>query len=59
VALSQQARVLVRARPGRRARVRLPRRRPVGRDRADGRLPTGLRALERRPRAGARLGSHT
>ena len=57
VALPQQARVLVRHRPGRDARVRLPRARALGRDRPDGRLPARLRARQRGPRAGARLGA--
>ena len=48
VALPQQARVLVRDRRGRRARVRLPRPRPLGRDRRDLRLHAGLRARQRR-----------
>ena len=57
VALSQQGGVLVRHRSGRRARLRLPRTGSLGRDRADDGLPAGLRALQRRARAGARLGA--
>ena len=41
-------------RRGRRARVRLPRARPLGRDRPARRLPARLRARQRRARAGAR-----
>ena len=53
LALSQQARVLVRHRRRRRAGVRLPRSRPLERHRADDRLQARLRALERAARAGA------
>ena len=42
---------------GRRARVRLPRARPLGRDRADRRLPARLRARQRGARAGAARGA--
>ena len=46
VAVPQQGRVLVRHRPGRGARVRLPRARPLGRDRPDDGLPARVRALQ-------------
>ena len=52
MALPQQARVLVRRGPGRRAGVRLPRSRPLRPDPPADRLPARLRALQRRPRAG-------
>ena len=55
VALPQQARVLVRDRRRRRARLRLPRARPLRPDRADDRLQARLRARQRAARAGARL----
>ena len=55
VALPQQARVLLRHGAGRRAHLRLPRAGLVARHRPDQRLPAGLGALQRRPRAGARL----
>ena len=57
VALPQQARVLVRHGRRRRARVRLPRARPLGRDRPGRRLPARLRARQRGARAGARSGA--
>ena len=55
VALPQQARVLVRDGRRRRARVRLPRARPLERHPADDRLQARERALERAARAGPGL----